>query len=714
VALKFLPEGFAKDAHRLARFEREAQVLASLNHTNIALIHDLEEHEGKLFLVMELATGETLADRLLGGPLPIEETLRIALQIADALRAAHNKGIIHRDLKPANIKVNADSVVKVLDFGLAKQFQDSSKEIDMEAATLNAMTIAGQVVGTPAYMSPEQALGQQVDARADIFSCGAIVYEMLTGQRPFSGVTPAAVMHAVTASIPPSPRRVRPEVPVELDAMVMRSLQKKKGLRQQSAEQLVSEIGEITTRWTARSSVLASSPFGGLRDMAWRFRNWRLEHRRAALVTSATIILLVLGVVGAIALKRRAVGVASPGATAGLPKPDANASAYDLFQQGSAFLERYDKEGNVEAATQAFQTALAKDQKYAPAYAGLGLVYLMKYQANPDKQLLDNAFENARQAVDLDGHLADSRVSLARVLVAKGEYDKADAELKQALTVDPLNAGAHRGFGDVERARKHWPEAEALYKKAIELRPKDWDLHLALGNFYFRQSRYAEAERTFGDVIKLVPDSYVGYRNLGGVYHMQGKFADASAEYQIALQIKPSAMTYSNLGTSLFFQGLYQQSVAAMEKAVQMSANNTQNWINLGDAYRWTPGKEAKAKEAYQTAIQMIRKDLSSKPNDADLKSHLALCLAKSGEKTQALAEAASVETLDRSASVLSRLVSVYEICGQRRQALEAMVAALKAGYSVDEFQRDPELLELRKDPGYHKLITDVPEAPKR
>lgn len=124
VALKFLPEGFAKDAHRLARFEREAQVLASLNHTNIALIHDLEEHEGKLFLVMELAAGETLADRLLGAPLPIEETLRIALQIADALRAAHNKGIIHRDLKPANIKVSADSVVKVLDFGLAKQFQD--------------------------------------------------------------------------------------------------------------------------------------------------------------------------------------------------------------------------------------------------------------------------------------------------------------------------------------------------------------------------------------------------------------------------------------------------------------------------------------------------------------------------------------------------------------------------------------------------------------
>ena len=154
---------------------------------------------------------------------------------------------------------------------------------------------------------------------------------------------------------------------------------------------------------------------------------------------------------------------------------------------------------------------------------------------------------------------------------------------------------------------------------------------------------------------------------------MQGRFAEASSEYQKALQIKPSAITYSNLGTSLFFQGLYQQSVVAMEKAVEMSANNTQNWINLGDACRWTPGKEDKATEAYQTAIQMIRRDLSGKPNDADLRSRLALCLAKSNQKKEALAEAATVETLDRTAPVLSRLVSVYEICGQRRQALDTM-----------------------------------------
>lgn len=711
VALKFLPEALVNDSQRLARFEREAQVLASLNHTNIAAIHAVEEHQGKPFLVMELVDGDTLADRLTKGPLSIADSLEISQQIARALKVAHRKGIIHRDLKPANIKVTAEGLVKVLDFGLAKQFQNPDLEVDTEASTLHAMTIAGKVLGTPAYMSPEQALGELVDTRADVFSYGAILYEMLTGQRPFAGPTLAAILQAVVSTDPPSPRRLRPDVPVDLDMAVMKALQKKKELRQQSADELLTQVSQISTAMTLRSSISSPSPLRAFRDLSWQLRTWRLEHKRASLIAGALLVIVALGALGAFALKRRGAEGAPP---TGSLKINTAAAPYELFQQGSAFLERYDKEGNLDAATQVFQAALAKDQHYAPAYAGLGLVYLLKHQGNRDKQLLETAFQNAKQAVDLNGHLADNRVTLGRVLVAKGEHDKADSELKQALTVDPLNASAHRGLGDVEMARKNWSQAEKFYKKATELRPKAWDLHLALGSFYFRQSRYADAEKAFAEVITLVPDSYLGYRNLGGIYHMQGRFADASAEYQKALQIRPSAITYSNLGTSLFFQGLYQQSVTAMEKAIQLGANNHQIWVNLGDAYRWTPGNEEKAKEAHRTAIQMIRTELSAKPNDADLRSRLALCLAKSGEKTQALGEASAVEALDRSASVLSRLVSVYEICGQRRQALETMAAALKAGYSMEEFGRDPELLELRKDPGFIKLVATLSNEPHK
>ena len=714
VALKFIPAALVNDAQRLARFEREAQLLAALNHPNIATIHGVEEYQGKPFLVMELVEGETLADHLLAGELPIADALRLALQIAEALKAAHKRGIIHRDLKPANIKITPDGVIKVLDFGLAKQFQDSSKEIDPEAATLHALTMAGGVIGTPAYMAPEQALGQAADRRADLFSFGAIFYEMLTAQRAFSGPTLAAIVHAVLSANPTSPRRLRPAVPVELDAAVMKSLNKNKELRQQDADELCRDLGQINATLTSQSAALTSSSARAFRNVAWRFKTWKTEHPRTAFIAAGLAVMVIVGAVATVALKRRAVAVAGPGAASSLKPLDASASTYELFQQGSVFLERYDKEESLNGAMQDFQAALAKDPNYSPAYAGLGLAYLLKYQANRDKQLLDTALSNAKQAVDLNGQLADNRVSLGRVLVEKGDADKAEAEFKQALMVDPLNASAHRGLGDVERARKHWTESETFYKKAIDLRPKDWDLRLALGNFYFRQSRYAEAEHAFAEVTSLVPDCYLGYRNLGVAYHMQARFPEASAEFQKALQIKPTAMTYSNLGTSLFFQGLYQQSVVAMEKAVQMGANNAQNWINLGDAYRWTPGNEDKAKDAYRTAMVAIRTDLSAKPNDADLRSRLALCMAKIGEKKEALAEAAAVEALDRTASVLSRLVSVYEICGQRKQALDTMAAALNAGYSMEEFGRDPELLELRKDPGFHKLVAMLPDQPHK
>ncbi len=709
VALKFLPEVLVNEAHRLARFEREAQLLASLNHANIAAIHAVEEHDGKPFLVMELVEGETLADQLLNGRMPIDDALKTALQISEALKAAHKKGIIHRDLKPANIKITPDGLVKVLDFGLAKQFQNAAGGIDSEAPTLHAMTIPGGVIGTPLYMSPEQALGEHVDLRADIFSFGAILYEMLTGKRAFPGATLAAIMQAVVARKPSPPRRLRPEVPVELDDLVMRSLQKERELRQQNADELCSQLKQTIENLGPRSSMVAALPVLALRNVSWNLRMWRQEHKKAAWAVSGLLLLAIVGTLGAFVLKSRGFAISS----GGLTRTSAAASPYDLFQQGMTHLARYDKDENVEAASQAFQAALAKDHNYSPAYAGLGQLYLRKYQANRDKQLLETALQNAKQAVDLDRHLAVNRVSLGRVYVEKGDYDLADRELKQAVMLDQLNADAYRGLGDLERARKNWAAAEKYYTKAIELNPRDWDLRFALGNFYLRASRYSEAETAFGEAIRLAPDCFLGYRNLGAVYSMQGRFADATAQFQKSLQIKPSASTYTNLGTSLFSQGLYQQSVIAMEKARELGANNYQMWANLADAYRWTPGNESKAKEAYQTAIQLANSELSSKPDDAELRSRLALYLAKNGEKQKALADAGVIEKSDRSASVLARLVSIYEISGQRQQALDALASAVKAGYAMEEFRRDPELLELRKDPGFLKILTAVSEKPQ-
>src|SRR5687767_14791121 len=227
VAVKVLPDLVAADPDRLARFQREAQVLASLNHPNIGAIHGFEEAQGTGALVLELVEGPTLDERLRQGPMPIDDALPIARQVVDALEAAHARGIVHRDLKPSNIKIRPDGTVKVLDFGLAKAL-DESAGADLPIAatrTSPALTHAGIILGTAAYMAPEQAKGREVDARADIWACGCVLYEMLTGASPFGGESVSEVLAAVLKS-EPEWRELPADTPEAVRRLLRRCLQK--------------------------------------------------------------------------------------------------------------------------------------------------------------------------------------------------------------------------------------------------------------------------------------------------------------------------------------------------------------------------------------------------------------------------------------------------------------------------------------------------------
>ena len=227
VAIKTLPAEFAKDADRVARFRREAQLLASLNHPNIAAIHGFEEDDGTHFLVLELVEGDTLADRLKRGAIQVEESLKLALQIAEALEAAHEKGVIHRDLKPANVKVTPDGKVKVLDFGLAKAFAGDGSEVDISnSPTLSmAATQQGFILGTAAYMSPEQARGETTDNRADIWAFGCVLFEMLTGGKTWTGRTVTDVIAALVAR-EPDWKRLPPTLHPRVRFLLERCLEK--------------------------------------------------------------------------------------------------------------------------------------------------------------------------------------------------------------------------------------------------------------------------------------------------------------------------------------------------------------------------------------------------------------------------------------------------------------------------------------------------------
>jgi serine/threonine protein kinase/Tol biopolymer transport system component len=248
VAIKVLPEALAHDSERLARFEREAKTLAALNHPNIAHIHGLQESDGTKALVMELVEGPTLADRIAHGAIPVDEALPIARQIAEGLEAAHEQGIIHRDLKPANVKVRPDGIVKVLDFGLAKVLEPAIVTVDGSQAptiTSPAMTQAGVILGTAAYMSPEQAKGKPADKRSDIWAFGCVLYEMLTGTLPFPGDHMTETLASVVRAEPDW--EALPATPSKIRTLVFRCLQKDIKKRTRDAGDIVIELDEATS-----------------------------------------------------------------------------------------------------------------------------------------------------------------------------------------------------------------------------------------------------------------------------------------------------------------------------------------------------------------------------------------------------------------------------------------------------------------------------------
>jgi len=301
VALKFIPENLAGDPKSLERFTREARAASLLNHPNICTIHGIEDNNGHPFIVMEKLEGESLKQRIAGHPMDADKVLDVGVQVADALVASHAKNLVHRDIKPANIFITPTGQVKVLDFGLAKIVHHLGTDDD--AGADNSLTAVGVIPGTAVYMSPEQARSETVDARSDLFSFGVVLYEMSTGKKPFTGANSLVTLNAVLHSKPTPPREINPKIPIELEGIIGKAMEKDRNHRYQSAAEMKSDLA-LLKRETESGQIKSSSHTAKLRAATKTFgHNNRLQ--TYLLLGTAALLITVLAAVGAWWFKHR-------------------------------------------------------------------------------------------------------------------------------------------------------------------------------------------------------------------------------------------------------------------------------------------------------------------------------------------------------------------------------------------------------------------------
>ena len=526
VAIKLLPSSLVSDEQAKRRLLREAKSAATLDHPNICAIYEVGEENGRSFIAMQFVEGETLASRIERAPLDIQAVLDIADQVAAALRAAHSRGIIHRDIKPQNMLISGSGLVKVLDFGLAKRIYDRTSDAS-EVETASLLTEAGLIVGTVPYMSPEQVRAESLDSRSDIFSFGVVLYEMLSGQRPFVARSTAELITTILTLEPPPLRSQSGPMPARLDQLVRRCLAKEPVNRYQTMEELNTELKAV--RRDLESGQFAS-PHSEARTVV---AETTVEHEklrgllmyRRVLVWTIAIMVLAASVYGLFLWRL-------PKSPASAIKPSIS-PAYDLYMRGKVNSRSQNRENN-EEAIRLLEQAIESDRNFAPAYAELARAYNTKafYLAreSEQKQLNVDAEVNVEKALALDRDLAEAHSARGYILWthARGfPHEQAIQSYRRALELNSNDEEAHHNLGTIYfhigLFDKSWREIE----KGLDINPANTMVRFRIGVINLYRGKYEEAVTLF----KSIPSEFnppIVDRNMATALFQLGRMNEAS------------------------------------------------------------------------------------------------------------------------------------------------------------------------------------------
>ena len=677
VAIKTIRHGVATSTDLV----REARLAASLRHAAFVKMHAVEDNGTRQFIVMELVRGRTLKQILQDEAVPLPTALDWVRQVAEAMRDAHASGLVHGDIKPSNVMIEEDGRVRILDFGLALR-QDA---LATETVSLGDAAATGQTdpQGTIAYMAPERLQGATPDPRADVYALGVILYELVCGKRPFATLHGLALAAALV--------QTSSDGWDYLDSLNTQLIGLIRAMTARVPEQRVENMAEVVDRLT---HVKASN--GATAGHTRRVAPTRA--RRAAIAAGA---LILLALVGGTAWYFKGADFTASG------RSFTSYSESRELEMGLAALKASDLPGSLDQAEKHFERVLSHRTDSAAAVAGLALVHSSRFVSDSrDEIWLQKADAGAQLALQLDDQLALGQIARAAVADGRGDFDGAVAAYDRALSLDPGNYFAWYGKAETLRHARRYDQALAVLGLATKRFPRERVFADELGVVQYEQGDFKAAENSFRRSIALQPDAVSAYSNLNATLLRQNRTDEALRVLQQGLQVRPSAKLYGNLGNALFLRGDYVGAAAAFENAVSPThgaPGNYLNWANLGDTLRWLPGREQQARRAYDKARQLLAPRLQRAPNDVTLVSRMGLYAARAGNRNDALDHTRrAVAMAPASADVQFRAGLAYELLGDRASALAAIGAARRLGYPDKFIEAEPDLLSLRRDPGYH------------